>query len=115
MAGNPVEATEKLILHHNPAWKLAGGNGIYPQWPQDLGEAVYREIETFSYDLSVPYSHIDWRGRIRASAGVGPNLSSEQVLAFDAELEALLSEGFPEPILKVPHRIYAVIAQPPLD
>jgi SAM-dependent methyltransferase len=114
LAGNLVEATEKLILRHNPAWKLVGGNGIYPQWLKDLGEAGYRQIETFSYDLPEPYSHVDWRGHIRASAGVGASLSPEQVMIFDAELAVLLSERFPEPIVQVPHRVYAVIAQPPL-
>src|SRR5438105_4686012 len=30
LPGNVVEATEALILRHNPKWHLAGGNGMYP-------------------------------------------------------------------------------------
>src|SRR5918996_1531463 len=33
------------------------------------------------FDLEVPYSHEAWRGRIRASAGVGASLSPEGVAA----------------------------------
>lgn len=30
LPGNMVEATEALILRHNPTWGLAGKNGLYP-------------------------------------------------------------------------------------
>jgi SAM-dependent methyltransferase len=113
LKGNVVAATERLILKHNPGWGMADGTGQYPQWLTDLGEAGYREIETFSYDYDVPYSHEDWRGRIRASAGVGASLPSDQIEAFDKELAGLLERSYPGPILEVPHRVFAVIARPP--
>jgi SAM-dependent methyltransferase len=109
LAGNVVAATEELILKHNPSWKLGGGSGLYPRWLRDMAEAGFRDLRTFSYDLFVPYTHEDWRGRIRASAGVGASLPPDQVAAFDAELAALLAERFPQSPLAVHHRVWAAI------
>ena len=111
LPGNVVEATEHLIEQHNPQWHLGGGLGMYPQWMPDVGAAGFRDIETFSFDLDVPYTHEGWRGRIRASAGVAASLSPEQVVRFDAALHALLYERFPHEPLDVPHRVFAVIAR----
>ena len=113
LAGNVVRATEELIEAHNPAWKLGGGLGIHPRWFRDLGEAGFQDIESFSYDVSAPYTAEAWRGRIRASAGVGATLAPEQVAAFDRELAALLAERFPGETLGVPHRVFAVFATRP--
>jgi SAM-dependent methyltransferase len=108
---NVVEATEKLIESHNPRWKFGGGLGIYPRWLRDLAEADFRDIETFSYDLDVPYTPEGWRGRIRASAGVGAALDADGVARFDRDLAALLAERFPGKVLNVPHRVFAVMAR----
>jgi SAM-dependent methyltransferase len=113
LPGNVVQATEELIAAHNPAWRYGGGLGLYPVWLRDLGEAAFREIETFSYDLDAPYTPDSWRGRVRASFGVGATLPPEQVAAFDAALAALLAERFPGATLAVPHRVFAVIARAP--
>ena len=114
LAGNVVAATEALIQAYNPNWQLGGGTGLYGQWLRDLGEGGYRAIESFSYDLNVPYSHADWRGRIRASAGVGASLPPERVEAFDQGLTSLLQHMHPDPILQIEHRVFAVVARPPL-
>ncbi len=108
--GNVVDATEKLILEHNPQWKFAGGLGIHPAWLRDLGEGNFINIHTYSFDLDVPYSPEAWRGRIRASAGVGASLPPEQVNRFDAELKVLLEAKYPTKIIRVPHRVFVVIA-----
>ncbi len=113
LPGNVVEATEALIEAHNPDWKLAGGLGVHPRWLRDLGEAGYREIESFSYDVEAPYAPASWRGRVRASAGVAASLPPERIAAFDRELAALLEERFPGDRIGVPHRVFAVIARPP--
>lgn len=113
LPGNVAQATEELILAHNPQWKGGGGPGMYPRWLRDLGEAAFRRIETFSYDVDVPYTPESWRGRVRASAGVGATLAPEKVAAFDGELAALLARRFPGATLAVPHRVFAVIARPP--
>lgn len=115
MPGNVVELTEHLIETHNPNWKYGGHIGVHPRWLRDLGEAGYRELESFSYDVSTPYTHEGWRGRIRASAGVGGTLDEPQVAAFDQALEALLASDFPDEMLDIPHRVFAVIGRPPLQ
>ncbi len=110
-AGNVVEATEQLILKYNPKWTMGGGSGIYPQWLQDIAEAGFAAIETFSFDLPVYYSHEAWRGRIRASAGVKASLSPEETVRFDSELSQILLKDFPEDPLAIPHRVWAVTAR----
>lgn len=110
-AGNVVEATERLILAHNPAWAYAGLNGIHTAWLADVALAGFTNIETFSFDIAAPYSHEAWRGRIRASAGVAASLPPEQVARFDEAHAEMLRKGFPTQPLMVPHRVWAVIAR----
>ena len=109
LPGNMIEATEHLIEKHNPKWKLGGGLGIYPQWPRDMAVAGFKYIETFSFDLDAIYTHEAWRGRIRASAGVGASLAPEAVAAFDDELRTMLAERWPEDPMRVMHRVFAAI------
>ena len=113
LTGNVVEATESLIERCNPAWKFGGGLGVHPRCLRDLGEAGFREIESFTYDVAVPYTHEAWRGRIRASAGVGATLPEDDVRAFDQELASLLAARFPQVDLQIPHRVFAVVARAP--
>lgn len=111
LPGNVVEATEQLIMKHNPDWKLGGGLGMHPQWPRDVAIAGFTGIETFTFDVMAPYSHEAWRGRIRASAGVGGTLGSVQVAKFDAELATILAERFPQDPMAVHHRTFALVCQ----
>ncbi len=108
-----VAATERLIEAHNPAWAYGGRDGFHPACLGDAARAGFAGIETFSFDSQVSYSHEAWRGRIRASAGVGGSLPDARVAAFDRELAALLVDEFPEQPLQVPHRIFAMIALAP--
>jgi len=110
LAGNMVEATEALIIQHNPDWHFGGGIGMYPQYLPALGEADMQEIQTFSYDMDVPYTPEAWRGRIRASAGVAA-LDPDPAREFDARLGELLATRFPADVLAVPHRIFAIVAR----
>ena len=107
--GNMVAATEQLILKHNPAWHLGGGHGLYPAWLADVAQAGFGQIETFTFDLAVPYSPQAWRGRIRASAGVAAVLPPAQVARFDAELGTLLAAQFPDDPVLVPHRVFVLV------
>jgi hypothetical protein len=84
---------------------------MYPWWLRDLADAGFVRLETFSYDVEVPYTPEGWRGRIRASAGVGATLPSGRVEAFDRELARILEERFPGEALPVLHRVFAVIAR----
>lgn len=117
MPGSVVEATENLIRKHNPIMddtalrppRLAGTfvTGIHPLWFQDLSLAGFGEIESFSFDLFVPYSHEAWVGRIRASAYIGASLPADAVQAFSTAHRALLARDFPDDPLQVPHRVFA--------
>ena len=113
LAGNVVAATEALIERHNPDWRFGGGTGLYPAWLGDAAEAGFDGIESFSFDLAVAYSHEAWRGRIRASAGVGGSLAPDEVEAFDRDHAALLAAEFPDDPLQVPHRVFALTAYAP--
>ncbi len=110
LPGSIPEATESLILAHNPKWGGAGGSGMYPQWAADVSGAGSTGIETFSYDVQVPYTHEAWRGRIRASAGVAACLPADAVQTFDQEHAAMLAERFPDDPLGLPHRVWALVA-----
>lgn len=112
--GNVAEATERLILEHNPSWRGAGGLGMYPRWAADVGDAGFTRIETFSYDVGVLYSRAAWLGRIRASAGVAAStMPPEKVATFDATLAEILAERFPDDPLSVLHRVWALVARVP--
>ena len=121
---NVVDLTERLIETYNPKWyvEFGGKTGVYPDWLRDLGEAGFLDIQTFSFDMDVPYTHEDWRGRIRASSGVGASLSEAEVGRFDSELKSML-EGYEQAgaqseagsisVLQIPHRVFVVHAHKP--
>ena len=113
LPGNLVAATESLIREHNPDWAFGGGTGLHPDWLADAAVAGFEELETFSFDQAVTYSHEAWRGRIRASAGVGASLPPASVAKFDGALAALLAERFPDDPQAVPHRVFCVTARAP--
>ena len=110
---NVVTATERLIEGTNPAWHLGNTSGLYPAWLTDAADGGFDALETFSFDLDVAYSHEAWRGRIRASAGIGASLPADAVARFDGELDAMLRAGWPREPLVVPHRVWAVKARWP--
>lgn len=114
LPGSVVDATEKLILKHNPGWSLAGGMGIYPPWTRDLAASGFEYLETFSYDVNQPYSHAAWRGRVRACNGVGAGgMSDKKVLEFDEELARVLSRDFADEPIQAPHRVWVLIGRSP--
>lgn len=113
MPGNVVEATEALIVRHNPWWTYVDGVGIHPEWVRDVAHAGFRDIETFSFDVDLRYSHEAWRGRVRASAPIAATLQPEQVAAFDEEFRALLARDFADDLLRIPHRVFAILCRSP--
>ena len=110
---NVVAATERLVEAHNPDWHLGNASGLYPPWLADVAEGGFEALETFSFDVTVAYTHEAWRGRIRASAGIGASLDPDAVARFDAELAALLAADWPAEPLLVPHRVWALKAERP--
>ncbi len=113
LPGSVVEATENLIRAHNSEWRMWGGTGMYPAWLRDLGTAGFHDLESFSFDVQAHYTHEAWRGRIRASAGVGASMSPERVEEFDRELKDILAARFPRDPMDVHHRVFAAIGRAP--
>jgi SAM-dependent methyltransferase len=105
---NVVHATETLILRYSPEWQGARKSAPYAPWYLDLRGGGFAGIESFSFEIDVPYTHEGWRGRIRASAGVAASLAPEKVAEFDTEHAAMLARDFPADPLSVPHRCWAV-------
>jgi SAM-dependent methyltransferase len=100
-----AEASEGLILQHNPNWQGAGYNGqTQPRYPGLTKQMHYSGY--FYYDEPVHFSRDSWLGRIRASRGIGATLSPDQVAAFNTEHQRLLEE-IAEPEFTVTHRIDA--------
>src|SRR5262245_21256887 len=54
---NAVEATEQLIEKYNPEWKLGGGTGLHHEWMSDVRAAGFAEIDTFSFNIDVAFTH----------------------------------------------------------
>ncbi len=113
LAGNVCAATEALILEHNPSWTMAGGTGIHADWTLDAAGAGFTDLQTFSFDLEIAYSHAAWRGRMRTCNGVGASLPQAAVAEFDLALSRMLARSFPAEPLAVPHRVWALIARAP--
>lgn len=113
LPGNVVDASERLIKAHNPEWRFDGMTGIHAYELTDVAIAGFCDIETFSFDVAVTYSHEAWRGRIRASAGVGASLPPAAATRFDVEHAEMLETQFPDDPLAVPHRCFAVVCRAP--
>ena len=99
---------EKRPWEHDTSTQCGGSQGRLESLPH-LYAAGFSEFVTFSYDMDVAYSAEAWRGRIRASAGVGASLAPAEVKAFDAELARVLEETFPGELLQTPHRVFAIL------
>ena len=83
----------------------------YPKATGDLLAAGFRSWELFGYTTQLSYSHEGWRGRGRASQGVGPLMDPAHLAKFDAALAAMLAREFPQETLAVDHRLLALIAR----
>lgn len=108
LAGSVPHASEFLIEAHNPRWRMGRTTGFYTQWATDLALAGFARLGFAGFDHVAIYSHADWRGRVRASAGIGGALDAAAVARFEAEHTALLAARFPAEPLAVPHRVFAI-------
>lgn len=107
-----MAATERLIEAHNPSWVMGGGYGMWPQWVPEVQAGGLSAIETFSFDLEIPYTPEAWRGRIRASAGITV-LDDDKRAAFDGALADMLDADFPGEVVPMDHRVWAMVATNP--
>ena len=86
-----ARASEALVLKHNPKWGAADYDGATPPYHKLSRFGLVVRAMWF-YDVQVPFTAEGWRGRIRASRGIGASLADDQVKAFDEEHQALLAE-----------------------
>lgn len=113
LSGNAVELTERLIEKHNPAWKMGGGNGQHPDFIDDLELGGFQQVRSDSRDVGTRYTKEAWRGRIRASAGVGAAMTPEQVDVFDHELTEALDAFTDDDLVPTPHRLFVAAGNRP--
>ncbi len=112
--GNVVEATCRLIAAHNRDWAIktnASGFVFSFGWADELAAQGFDIVARDSFAADIAYSHEAWRGRIRASAGVGASLSPDGVARFDADLATLLAEQFSEDPVIVPHEVMVIVTR----
>jgi SAM-dependent methyltransferase len=109
LPGSIAERTEQLILRHRPGWRHANSTGVNGQVLRDLQINHFSEIESFSFDIEVPFWREQWRGYIRTTSAVGASMPEEQLLLFDREHADMLKDQ-PEP-MQIPHRIFAAVAR----
>jgi SAM-dependent methyltransferase len=105
-----AQATEALILHHNPRWTTSDWSGevsFIPKWSQ----GHFKLQAMFVFDEALPFTRESWRGRIRACRAIGATLEAEQIAAFDREHDTLLRSIAPE-AFTILHRIDAHLFQP---
>ena len=95
--------TEELVLQFNPGWSGADYSGDIPPQPEWSRDA-FRVRAMFYYDEPIPFTRDSWRGRIRASRGIGASLPAGEVERFDREHAALLERAAPENF-SILHRI----------
>jgi SAM-dependent methyltransferase len=106
-----VRDSEALVMKHNPGWKLAGFDGLFPWLVDRVVTDAMKLCEQFAYDHDRAMTHESWRGRMRTCNGVGSGgMDEATVERFDRDLAGLLAEKYPEPVL-VPHRVHCVVAQ----
>lgn len=105
--------TEELILKYNPAWPMAGGNGVHLNPMNNLPDAGFVDTEQFSYEHPQPFTHEAWRGRMRTCNGVGASLTPDKVQAFDHDLAELLAAEFPTEPMPIEHRVWVVTSRKP--
>ncbi len=116
LPGNVLEATSALLgrFYGLSSAELerqrCRGNFQWPRWLDDLVAAGLGNLEAFGFEEDTAYSHLAFRGRMRASWAVGPIMSPERVAEFDRELASILESRFPTEPLIFPHRVFAVIA-----
>lgn len=109
--GEVARESEALVVQHNPSWKLAGFNGLFPWQVDSVITKATKLCEQFAYDEDRLMTHDAWRGRMRTCNGVGSGgMDAATVARFDQELAELLAAKYPEPLC-IPHRVHVVVAQ----
>tara|TARA_B100001750_G_scaffold75569_1_gene60104 strand:- start:915 stop:1772 length:858 start_codon:yes stop_codon:yes gene_type:complete len=93
--------SENLALQYNPHWSrenwnnsaelddtVKNGGVILPTVDRLPHDIILRGM--FFYDEEIPFTKDEWRGRMRASRGIGASLDKENVESFDSRHKILL-------------------------
>jgi SAM-dependent methyltransferase len=102
-----------LVRQFKPEWVAGDGSAIHADRMTLLARNGFDRLESFSFDVAVPYSHEAWRGRLRSHAALGASRSQSFVEHFDSELAAMLHERHPADPLYVLHRVFVVVGRSP--
>ena len=105
-----VQASERLVLKHNPKWKGADWSGEVP-FLQKWAIGHFRVQAMFTFDEPIVFTRESWQGRMRACRGIGATLGPQQIEEFDREHDALLRSIAGEEFA-ILHRIEAHLVQP---
>ncbi len=109
--GSVAAESEQVVLRLNPRWKHANSTGISGQALRDLQAAGFSDIESFSFDTPIEFTHQRWHGYVRTLSAVGGSMSPENLARFDGEhMEMLTKHG---PRLVVLFRHFAAVATKP--
>jgi SAM-dependent methyltransferase len=108
-----IELTTNVVRSFSPSAEAAykANTFQYPAWLSDLRRAGFLTIDVLGFTTSLRYSHEGWIGRVKASASVGPVLSSAEIAAFEREFSRKLAELDPSPEFNVEHFAFAVLAR----
>lgn len=112
LPGSVAEATERLILQHQPRWRHANSAGINGQVLRDMQASGFVRIESFTFDVHIRFTREAWRGFIRTTSPIGASMSQDQLEQFDRDHDVLLNDWPRE--LDIPHRVFAAVARKPI-
>ncbi len=110
IAAGTADLIQAILPRPNAGHSGHQVNCLYPAWIDDLLQAGFRDVETWSLDVPVEYTHEAWRGRMRASQWVAGAEDPSRVAAFDSALAAWLKHHAPDP-MNIQHRIFVAQAR----
>ncbi|GGP11042.1 hypothetical protein GCM10011346_21570 [Oceanobacillus neutriphilus] len=102
--------TQELIETFNPTSKRASETLMFPEWADDIYNAGFSQVETFSFDVKVNYCIENWIGRIQTSPEIGGALRENDIVLFNQKLENFLSKQTDGPF-EIPYRVFGVIGK----
>jgi len=109
LPGNVIDVTVQTIRRFNPTPQTRPVTFQYPDWLTELIDAGFDSYEVFGFNTVIDYTQEAWRGRIRASRSVGPEMDPETLENFDNVFEQTLATNFSGDILAVDQRVFAII------
>ena len=109
LPGNAIDITLKTIRQFKTSGATKPITFQYPDWLTELIDAGFDSYEIFGCSTIQDYTQEAWRGRIRASRLVRPEMDAETLKNFDEALEQTLAKNFPDFMLKVDQRIFVIV------